>query len=41
MQHNLENCFGIFVEIYRNIISSLKSINLRKQPEKELPSVIL
>lgn len=31
MQHNLENRFGIFVEISRNIISSLKALISKKK----------
>lgn len=35
MQHNPENCFGIFVEICRNIIPGLKAL-LSKTPHKSI-----
>lgn len=34
MQHNLENCFGIFVEICGNIMSSLKALISKNSQQK-------
>lgn len=44
MPHNLENRFGIFVEISRNVLSSLKALiskNKQQKTENALPRVIL
>lgn len=34
MHHNLENCFGTFVEICRNILSSLRALISKTSQQK-------